>query len=425
MPTPEKRSSMDAEGCQSLAFCDLRGGTAADRPEESSVEHEPASASVACGHGIYLVPSFVQNEECDALMSAAREYVCRVGPPLSGFKLRLPISKLPESYNLCDRIVRRTLRLMEDRLPSLAKTLFGQAVGLSDMDIHFSLNEPAVNVYQAGGSFEEHEDGHMLTVLVPLSEAESYEGGGTKFWPTSADAEPFCVRVHDRSLLDVRHTEAEQGRIMLPPRGTALLFVGSVTHAGVCVRSGERIIWVASFNLRPWQEGHTGAAAHRLLVSNTRVIAKETLEEAHDAADRQEEQLRNVYGGLRSDLRHDLAVAAAAAAASDVQGMCETIGALPWGGDHEAIPASTFRIQVLSDLTASSESNAAGKGSAPPPGVREISAPAPVEPVMLSRNGCEAAKVVAAEMAAGKPSMSALPVTASQRGPNAGLFTHQ
>ena len=298
-----------------VVFFDLVG-TEARQPQCSAAEHEPASDMVARGHGIYMVQSFMQHGECDDLMSAAKEYISRTDLP-STPKVRLPIIKLSQAHDLCDHLVRRTLRLMEDQLPSLAMTLFGQAIELSDMDIRFSLNEPAVNVYQNGGSFDQHEDGHMLTILVPLSEPDQFQGGGTAFWPTPANAGPFSLELHDQNLLHVRDTIGE-GQVFAPPRGTAMLFAGSVTHAGVHISSGERLVWVASFNLKPWKEG-LGPNANRLLVSNTRTTAAQSLEEAQAMSDELASQQDFAYGGLRSDLRGDLA-AAAAAATSDLDG---------------------------------------------------------------------------------------------------------
>ena len=57
--------------------------------------------------------------------------------------------------------------------------------------------EPALSLYREGGSFEPHQDGESLTILIPLSEADaSFSGGGTAFWapPTFACGEeaPFC-----------------------------------------------------------------------------------------------------------------------------------------------------------------------------------------------------------------------------------------
>lgn len=216
--------------CCNAVFCSLQRPEM-DRTQGCTAERVELSAQVARGHGIYLVPSFLQHAECDALMCAASEHIRRANPPSISGRRRLPIGKLPRVYDLCDRLIRRTLRTMEDQLPSLARTLFGQAVELSSMDVRFTQAEPAINVYQVGGTFNQHEDGQMLTVLVPLSEASAFEGGGTAFWPTPASAQPFSADVHDyQSLLKARDADGD-GHVMLPPRGTAMLFVGSVTRA--------------------------------------------------------------------------------------------------------------------------------------------------------------------------------------------------
>jgi hypothetical protein len=67
----------------------------------------------------------------------------------------------------------------------------------------------------------------MLTVLVPLSDVRSFEGGGTAFWPTEDDAPAFSPAAHDASVHVVRDTSAA-AHVMRPPRGTSLLFTGSV-----------------------------------------------------------------------------------------------------------------------------------------------------------------------------------------------------
>ena len=132
------------------------------------------------------------------------------------------------AQSLCDKLVRRAIALVEARLPALGELLFGSHdVALADLDIRFSLNEPAVNIYGANGGFDEHEDGHMITMLVPLSELDAFEGGGTSFWPTAEEAATFSLAEHDRSVHVVRDTSAA-GQIMRPSRGTAMLFTGAV-----------------------------------------------------------------------------------------------------------------------------------------------------------------------------------------------------
>ena len=98
-----------------------------------------------------------------------------------------------------------------------------------------------------GGKFEPHEDGHELTVLVPLTsprdddggdgcrppDGDGFEGGGTGFWAEGVDAE-----------------EVDEPSVVLrPPAGTALLWRGHVMHAALPVTRGRRYAFVCSFNL--------------------------------------------------------------------------------------------------------------------------------------------------------------------------------
>ena len=160
-----------------------------------AAEHPAESRSVAKGHGLYLIPAFCDDHECDELMAVAAEYAARGAPdnnqrdddshrtPPPGWRMgfddqtpkqRLPVTKLTEAQGLCDTLVRRTIALVEAQLPALGVLLFGtHAVGLADLDIRFSLNEPAVNIYGANGGFDEHEDGHMLTMVRAASAIES------------------------------------------------------------------------------------------------------------------------------------------------------------------------------------------------------------------------------------------------------------
>jgi hypothetical protein len=224
--------------------------------EDDAGEQAAESRNVAKGHGLYLIPAFASEHECDELTSVAAEYAARVAPPSCdeahntpppgwrlGFaetpKQRLPVAKLAgAAQSLCDTLVRRTIALVESdgRLPALGELLFGSHdVRLADLDIRFSLNEPAVNIYGANGGFDEHEDGHQITILVPLSELDAFEGGGTSFWPTTSDAATFSLSEHDRSVHVVRDTSAA-GQIMRPSRGTAMIFTGAVRRHHVAER---------------------------------------------------------------------------------------------------------------------------------------------------------------------------------------------
>ena len=83
-----------------------------------------------------------------------------------------------------------------------------------------------------GGDFKMHTDKQALTILLPLSSSNSFVGGGTSFW--SQDSRGH--RVEDPTI------------ILKPPMGTAMLFGGCVTHAGVPVEEGIRVVFVASFS---------------------------------------------------------------------------------------------------------------------------------------------------------------------------------
>lgn len=81
-----------------------------------------------------------------------------------------------------------------------------------------------------------------VTILVPLSDTDSFSGGGTAFW-SDADRGP---RVGAQS--QVFGGAAEPSFVLRPPAGTAIIFGGRVAHAGMPVVSGTRCVFVASFS---------------------------------------------------------------------------------------------------------------------------------------------------------------------------------
>eukprot|EP00986_Skeletonema_menzelii_P005286 scaffold1895_cov129-Skeletonema_menzelii.AAC.1 len=137
--------------------------------------------------------------------------------------------------NLLHVILQRTARIMTEQIPSISEVLFnGESVcQLLDTErLKFSSREPAINIYTPGGEFLAHKDAQAITVLIPLSCPEQFQGGGTSFW--SQDSRGH--RVEDPTI------------ILKPPSGTAMLFGGCVTHAGVSVEEGTRVVFVASFS---------------------------------------------------------------------------------------------------------------------------------------------------------------------------------
>mmetsp|Transcript_23618 Transcript_23618/g.26933 ORF Transcript_23618/g.26933 Transcript_23618/m.26933 type:complete len:81 (+) Transcript_23618:548-790(+) len=73
-----------------------------------------------------------------------------------------------------------------------------------------------------------------MTILIPLSSNDAFGGGGTAFWSQDSRG---GHRIDPPSI------------VMKPERGTAMLFVGHVTHAGLPVDWGERQVFVASFSI--------------------------------------------------------------------------------------------------------------------------------------------------------------------------------
>ena len=114
-----------------------------------------------------------------------------------------------------------------------------------NQQLDFSIREPAMNVYRAPfGHFGMHKDGKALTILVPLSDPTvEFEGGGTAFWK-----ERFPKQgTHGPSL------------ILKPDPGSVLLFGGTVSHSGMHIRQGQRVVFVASFSRRSNSTQHEDA----------------------------------------------------------------------------------------------------------------------------------------------------------------------
>jgi len=131
--------------------------------------------------------------------------------PRSEGRVRVPIRSLhPRQAQQFDNLMARVCSFVDNELPSVAK-LFERDV---DMDgdvtsntcmlcdepstvslsalhasggLTYSTREPAINVYRPKGEFLAHTDRQTLTVLIPLSSPESYEGGGTGFWSSASD----------------------------------------------------------------------------------------------------------------------------------------------------------------------------------------------------------------------------------------------
>lgn len=139
-----------------------------------------------------------------------------------------------QANEICRSILLRAFQKIDQEQPPLVSTLFGEGKSLADAflqdDLDWSSREPAVNVYTKGGEFVAHKDAQSLTLLVALTGPTSFGGGGTSFWSQ-----------------DSRGHRVEEPQLVLKPEaGTGILFGGCVTHSGIALTSGTRVVLVAS-----------------------------------------------------------------------------------------------------------------------------------------------------------------------------------
>ena len=208
---------------------------------------ETSCNSTLLHDSILILPDLASSDECAHLIAAADRW-CDLDNSSSEADTTLwRIECHPDGINLDGRshalahvLISRALWNLECLRPDLAAELFPDSCDLGDFWFTFSGREPMLNRYTSGGMFEAHQDGHDLTVLVPLSTADvDFEGGGTAFWseaiigPDSKAASSFSPSL-----------------VLRPPVGTGLFWRGHMTHAGLPVASGMRHVFVASFNLK-------------------------------------------------------------------------------------------------------------------------------------------------------------------------------
>ena len=105
-----------------------------------------------------------------------------------------------------------------------------------------------------------HEDGQSLTVLVNLSQAAAFEGGGTAFW--SEPTEPISQ--------GVLAGDAQPAFTLHPNAGVGVVFNGTVRHAGQPVTgAGVRYVLVSSFSItNPEYVSNSTKKAKRIWISN-------------------------------------------------------------------------------------------------------------------------------------------------------------
>lgn len=220
--------------------------------EEEAGECASVSISVMLGHSILVLKNLATHDECTSLRHEATAFAeSEQGKSLHSAegRVRVPICEMLKAPGqaLCDEILVRALTRTEcspSVFEPLTISLFGQRrvdSFLSEGIIHntlleFSEGEPAINIYNSKGSFKPHKDKESLTLLLNLSDQDAYEGGGTAFY-SLADLKSSEYTLEPKVTVAVR-----------PPSGVAVLFAGSVMHAGMRVVSGSRCVFVASFS---------------------------------------------------------------------------------------------------------------------------------------------------------------------------------
>ena len=243
------------------------------------------AASTAHGHSVIVFPALATAAEVLELKSGAMlsrshklraeasQAVCPGGhtdrlrlvslllarQSMEHGRMRMPITDALDMAGVatCDSLLLRAIALLDAATPLLTQALFPHHATLSattcihNPNLIFSTNEPAINIYTEGGGFGAHEDKQSLTVLVNLSTAGvDFHGGGTVFWSKKAACDPDTGR---GSFVN------EPTMALCPPAGSALVFGGTVTHAGQRVLGGQRVVFVASFS--PLSDAATAAAA--------------------------------------------------------------------------------------------------------------------------------------------------------------------
>ncbi|CAB9519447.1 expressed unknown protein [Seminavis robusta] len=214
------------------------------------------------GRSILKLTNLIQPDEIDTLvkssLAAAEErkggstepileqddpnrVLIRLLPTATAQRENAPQDALPEPVSqLMEEILERALTFLDQQVcPSVRTTLFGDdcssmAALLRDNQLEYSNREPAINVYEAPhGHFNMHKDHHALSIVMPLSvPAKDFKGGGTAFWSQS----------HPIQGMD------SPSIVLKPPPGTAMVWGGRVSHKGVRITQGTRVVFVASFS---------------------------------------------------------------------------------------------------------------------------------------------------------------------------------
>jgi len=238
-------------------------------------EDRSIGEAIADGEVILLLPDIATPHECSSLSTAGLDACERRETPSAArgrnrFSVSDPTAFSSEIVLSCDEILTRALNYLDDFFPSIYETLFepgeewaywqplnaaleqptvppnpqlaNQCTSLSELylmgEMEWSEGEPAINIYESAGYFGAHKDHLALTILIPLTDAHAgdFDGGGTGFWCGNRDVD--------------ENPGTDPDWVLTPSAGTALVFGGDVTHAGLAVDNGYRAVLVCSFSTR-------------------------------------------------------------------------------------------------------------------------------------------------------------------------------
>ena len=241
------------------------------------------------GDVVVCLPQVASEDELGVLLSAGIA-ACDAQRQRSGtspthgrnrFAVADPSAFSNEVVLRCEEIMLRVLDRVDEQIPSIYDHLFrpceawaerqpltaqGLRVTASPADyladtcpslrdlymageLEWSEGEPAINVYTVNGRFNPHTDHMALTVLIPLTcPTRGFSGGGTGFWTPDLDiSDKLLALTMDENVRSAATTEESKGVsvtdgeptvTLKPSLGTALIFGGDLTHAGMAVESG-------------------------------------------------------------------------------------------------------------------------------------------------------------------------------------------
>eukprot|EP00527_Entomoneis_sp_CCMP2396_P002805 CAMPEP_0198145934 /NCGR_PEP_ID=MMETSP1443-20131203/26245_1 /TAXON_ID=186043 /ORGANISM="Entomoneis sp., Strain CCMP2396" /LENGTH=342 /DNA_ID=CAMNT_0043809699 /DNA_START=32 /DNA_END=1060 /DNA_ORIENTATION=- len=242
-------------------------------PEAEFDESLSLGEAIGQGQAVVCISDVASNEDCLALFSAGLQAVEKRSEPAVRGRSRFSVAD-PESFSndvvlRCDEMLLEVLDYLDDEIPSIYDTLFkpsdswlsnqpsnaqleqltvppleyvaDMCYNLRDLymqsELEWSEGEPAINIYETDGYFGAHKDHLGLTVLIPLTApSQDFSGGGTGFWRGNRQVSENPTNPPDL--------------VLKPPPGTALVFGGDVTHAGMPVENGYRSVFVCSFSTK-------------------------------------------------------------------------------------------------------------------------------------------------------------------------------